>query len=100
MNEDAFSDAVSEAVDLHVDAFSAGVSAALVGLTVTSARGEVWDSDGRWSLSLKLSDGTSVHVPGTTFAHGPLAELVRMAGGVPECDPVDVGTWTYEGEDD
>lgn len=66
------------------DALTDGVAKLLVGRTVTAASAEVWSSDGEWSIKLEFDDGSRVEVPGVTYATGPLAELIRMAGGQPE----------------
>jgi hypothetical protein len=58
--------------------------ALLVGQRVTSAAMEVWDGDGNWSIRLGFEDGSTIDVPGTTYATGPLADHVRMAGGQPQ----------------
>ena len=47
-------DAVTEAVD-HNRALADGVRALLIGRTIAGAGAEVWDSDGRWSLTLTLA---------------------------------------------
>jgi hypothetical protein len=75
-------DAIEEAIDHGVRAFSGGLSAMLVGRTITAAEGEVWSSEGEWEFTLTLDDG-SVLVGQLGTARGPVAELVRMAGGNP-----------------
>jgi hypothetical protein len=65
-------------------AASQGIDALLVGQRVTSAAMEVWDGDGNWSIRLSFEDGSTIDVPGTTYATGPLADHVRMAGGQPQ----------------
>lgn len=80
--ERKLSNAIEDAIE-HNDSFASGVSVLLVGRTVTSASAEVWSSDGDWSIRLTFDDGSTVYVPGTTEATGPLADFVRMAGGNP-----------------
>jgi hypothetical protein len=77
------SELVTDVVETN-DALSDGVDRLLVGKRVTSAACEVWDSDGRFSITLAFEDGSTVESPGETWATGPLAELVRMAGGNPD----------------
>lgn len=79
------SNAIEDAIE-HNDAFSAGVSVLLVGRTVISATAEVWSTEGDWSIRLTFDDGSTIYVPGTTEATGPLADFVRMAGGKPTDD--------------
>src|SRR5688500_13052471 len=74
---------VEDAIDHHVVAFSEGLKSALVGLEVVDAKGEVWSSEGHWTIVLTLSDGTIIESLPSTRTAGPLAELVRMAGGNP-----------------
>jgi hypothetical protein len=66
------------------DAASRGLDALLVGQRVTSAAMEVWDGYGSWSIRLGFEDGSTIDVPGSIYATGPLADHVRMAGGQPQ----------------
>jgi hypothetical protein len=74
---------VDEAIDFHVVAFTEGLKALLIGKTIVDAKGEVWSSEGHWAIVLTLDDGSIIEVPAETRAAGPLAELVRVAGGNP-----------------
>lgn len=80
--EERLSNAVDEAMAAN-EALGEGISRLLVGRTVVAATGEVWSSDGEWSIGLTFDDGSVIEVPGHTHAFGPLAGLVRMAGGNP-----------------
>lgn len=74
---------VDEALDFHVVAFSEGLKSYLIGKEVVDAKGEVWSSEGHWAVVLHFDDGSILEVPANARAAGPLAELVRMAGGNP-----------------
>ena len=74
---------VDEAIDHHVLAFTDGLKAMMVGLEVVDVKGEVWSGEGHWAIVITFNDGSIIEVPGLTRAAGPLAELVRMAGGNP-----------------
>lgn len=82
-----FSEAADEAVAWNND-FAAGVKSLLTGRTVVDATAEVWDSDGNWAITIWFDDGSVVEVPGQAWAAGPLAALVKMAGGDPHEDEV------------
>ncbi len=84
---DDFQQRISDAIDAATaqnDALSSGVAELLVGQTITAASAEVWSSDGEWAIRLELEDGSAIEVPGETWATGPLADLVEMAGGNPK----------------
>ena len=74
---------IDDAIDHHVLAFTEGLKSALIGKTIVDAKGEVWSSEGHWALVLTLDDGSIIEAPAQTRAAGPLADLVRMAGGNP-----------------
>ena len=90
------SDAIDEAVAVN-DSLSEGVSRLLCGQIVTEASAEVWSSDGEFSIALTFSDGSKIECPGVVYASGPLADLVRMAGGVPESPDGELDTPTAFG---
>jgi hypothetical protein len=73
---------MSDVVETN-ESLSDGVAALLVGQRVVAASAEVWSSDGEWSITLRFDDGSAIRVPGETRATGPLADLIRMAGGDP-----------------
>lgn len=81
--EGEFSKKLDEAIDFHVLAFTEGLKALLIGKTIVNVKGEVWSAEGHWAITLTLDDGSIIEVPAQTRAAGPLAELVRMAGGNP-----------------
>ena len=60
------------------------VKTLLIGKRITDASAEVWSSDGEWSINLTFEDESTIEVPGVTYATGPLADLIRAAGGQPE----------------
>jgi hypothetical protein len=66
------------------EAASQGVEKLLVGRTVAAVSFEVWDSDGSWSITLALDDGSVIESPGVMWAKGPLADFVHIAGGDPQ----------------
>jgi hypothetical protein len=75
---------IEDAMDHSVRAFTEGLQAALIGRTIEGVTGEVWSSDGEWSVEITLDDGTLLcgelcSTPEPSY----LAELVRMAGGNP-----------------
>lgn len=74
---------IDEAIDFHVLAFTDGLKAYMTGLEVVDVKGEVWSSEGHWAITVTFNDGSIIEVPAETRAAGPLAELVRMAGGNP-----------------
>lgn len=74
---------VDDAIDFHVLAFTDGLKSLLIGKTIVDVKGEVWSSEGHWAITLMLDDNSIIEVPALTRAAGPLAELVRMAGGNP-----------------
>ena len=74
---------VDDAIDHHVLAFTEGLKSAMIGLEVIDVKGEVWSAEGHFGIVIKFSDGSIIESPATTRAAGPLADLVRMAGGNP-----------------
>jgi hypothetical protein len=74
---------VDDAIDHHVLAFTEGLKSAMIGLEVVDVKGEVWSAEGHFGIVITLSDGSIIESPATTRAAGPLADLIRMAGGNP-----------------
>jgi hypothetical protein len=83
--ERKLNDLVQEALAVNREA-SSGATRLLAGETVKSVVLEVWSNGGETAFTIELSDGSILECGGVGRFTGPVADLVRMAGGNPEAE--------------